>query len=296
MASDGSTDRTSDLVLTDGRARCVAYPDRRGKMVALNLAVAQATGDLLVFVDARQELAPGAISALVAHFNTPTVGVVSGTLVHRDPGTGAARDVGAYWRYERAIRMAESRWYSVVGATGALYAIRRQDYVPARGDTILDDFEVPMQIVRRGRRALIESGAVMYDDLQSSSSSERRRKIRTLAGNFQSFLRNLWLFSPRENPIFVQFMLHKVARLLIPYALLLAFIASALADDPVLHVCFGAQAMAYALVLLARSVTVCRRIPGVGLMTVFVDLNLAAVEGLFRYLRGRHSSLWEKTS
>jgi biofilm PGA synthesis N-glycosyltransferase PgaC len=295
FASDGSTDDTAARLPADPRVTTVSYAPRRGKAHAIKRAVAVATGEILVFTDARQALGEGALRALVLPLLRPDVGVVSGTLVHRDPETRQARDIGLYWRYERAIRMAESRWYSTVGATGALYAMRRQDFEPIADDTVLDDFEIPMQVVRRGRRAVIEARAVVLDDLQRDVQSERRRKVRTLAGNYQSLCRHPWLWSPFSNPVFWQLLFHKVLRLLVPWALLLAWVASALAVGPLLRALFWVQSAGYAIALLGMGWEPLRRLPGVGVIVVFVQLNLAAVEGLLQFVRGRGVT-WEKTA
>src|SRR5690606_5212308 len=107
--------------------------------------------------------------------------------------------------------------------TGALYAIRREDYVPLYEDALLDDFEVPIQILKKGKRIVFEQGAFVYDQAQTDVATEKKRKIRTLTGNFQSFQHNKWLFT-RKNPILWQFLSHKVFRLLVPYALAIALL------------------------------------------------------------------------
>jgi cellulose synthase/poly-beta-1,6-N-acetylglucosamine synthase-like glycosyltransferase len=295
FASDGSTDDTPARLQADTRVTALSYAPRRGKAHALKRAVEAATGDILVFTDARQALGAGALQALALRLLDPNVGVVSGSLVHRDPGTRQARDIGLYWRYERAIRMAESRWYSTVGATGALYAMRRRDFEPIADDTVLDDFEIPMQVVRRGRRAVIEPRAEVFDDLQRDVRGERRRKVRTLAGNYQSLCRHPWLWSPRGNPVFWQLLLHKVLRLLVPWALLLAWVASALAAGPMMRGIFWLQSAGYAVALLGMLWEPLRGLPGVSVIVVFVQLNLAAVEGLLQFARGR-GVVWEKTA
>jgi len=294
FVSDGSTDETEQRLRADSRVQTFGYPQRRGKAHAINLGVANASGDVVVFTDARQELSDGAIAILAAQLSAEDVGVVSGTLVHRDPKTHQARSIGLYWRYERSIRDAESRWYSTVGATGALYAIRRQEYVPIEADTILDDFEIPMNIIRRGRRALIDPRACVYDELQHDVRGERIRKIRTLTGNFQSLARHPWMCSPRANPVFWQLLLHKVMRLFVPYALLALWLSSGLARSPLLRDFFWLQTGIYALVAVSYLYAPLRRLPGVSFLVVFVDLNVAAVQALMRFIGAESTARWEK--
>jgi poly-beta-1,6-N-acetyl-D-glucosamine synthase len=295
VVSDGSTDATERLVRDAGCARLISYPERRGKPHALNLGVAAARAEVIVFTDVRQQLAPQALRHLIATLRSPGVGVASGELVHLPAGSQQAARIGAYWRYEKFIRKAESRWYSTVGTTGALYAIERADYRSLPEDTILDDFEVPMAIVRMGRRAVIEPRALMYDELQVETAGERRRKVRTLTGNYQSFTRNLWLFSPPHNPVWFQFLSHKVFRLLVPYALVAVLLAGWFAGGLYYRIVTMLQLAVYGLTLLAMSFRVLREQRLISVFSVFVELNIAAVVALLSFVAGRTTARWEKT-
>jgi len=295
IVSDGSTDATDGIVAASGAARLLSYQPRRGKAYAINRAVQQCDGEVIVFSDARQSLPGDALKHLVAALDQPGVGVASGELVHIDARTHQAARIGAYWRYEKLIRKAESRWWSTVGATGALYAIRRRDFRPIPDDTILDDFEIPMAIVRGGQRAVLESRAVMFDELQPDASGEGRRKLRTLSGNYQTFARNPWLFSPLHNPVWFQFVSHKAMRLVVPYALLCLFIASWFGPAP-WYPAFGvlqACVYAYGIATLAHRPWRENRIGS--LVAVVLELNIAAVRALWVYLSGRASPRWDKT-
>lgn len=292
FVSDGSIDGTADLLARIPGITLVRYAPRRGKPTALNLGATLARGQVLVFTDVRQVVERDAVRALVARLLEPGTGAVSGELCHRDPGTGTARQVGLYWRYEKAIRRAESRLHSTAGVTGALYAIRRRDYAPLPADTLLDDVEVPLRVLRRGARVVLEPGARCFDDLETTTGGERRRKVRTLAGNFQVFARNPWLFSPRANPVFWQFLSHKVLRLLMPYALLVALLAPLAAAGPFYRLAFAVQAAFYLAGLAGLAWARLRQYRLVGFAVVFLELNWAAVAGLGRFLRGRVDVRW----
>lgn len=296
VVSDGSTDGTELVAAGDPRLRMLVSAQRRGKAHALNLALREVRSEVVVFCDVRQDLDPGCVRRLVGDLRQPGVGVVSGELVHRPGATQTGRSIGLYWRYEKWIRKSESRLYSTVGATGALYAMRSDDWCELPEGTILDDFDNPMQVVRRGKRAMFEPAALAWDTLQEDSATEQRRKIRTLIGNFQSFAQNPWLFSPRENPIWFQFVSHKVLRLFVPYALAVALFSSLWVPGAVYRLAFAAQLVFYLLAAAGRWVPPSRRLRLVSFAHVFVDMNLAAVLALGRFVRGRVDARWEKTA
>jgi biofilm PGA synthesis N-glycosyltransferase PgaC len=182
--------------------------------------VALATGEILVFTDARQRFEATAIRELVANFADESVGAVSGELVVLDEqGRESSDGAGAYWRYEKRLRAMESDIHSVPGATGAIYAVRRSLFRWLPPATLLDDVVVPMKIVLGGHRAIFDPAARAYDVTAESAECEYRRKRRTLTGNYQLLVEMPALLAPWRNPIFVQFMSHKVGRLLVPYGL-----------------------------------------------------------------------------
>ena len=228
---------------------------------------------------------------LVEALARPGVGAASGELLLEAGEGGDAASVGLYWRYEKWIRSRESELFSTTGATGALYAIRRADYVPHRPDVLLDDFDAPVRLLRRGLRTVFVPGARVFDLAEGEARGEFRRKVRTLAGNFQSFARAPWLFDPRANPVWWQFVSHKVFRLLVPYALLGAFAAALVGDTAFLRAMLLAQLALYglgaasALGLETRAGNVVR---------VFVQLNAAAVVGAWRWASGGTGRLWKR--
>lgn len=255
VASDGSSDDT--MAALEPYAGCVELLllPPRGKASALNAAVLRARHPILVFADARQRFAPDAIRRLVAHFGDQTVGAVSGELVLdcEQPGVVAtstiADGVGAYWRYEKWIRRHEAMVGSTPGVTGAIYAMRRWLWQPLPADTILDDVLAPMRVVLRGFRVTFDPEAYAFDVTAPDASSELRRKVRTLAGNYQLLRFEPRLLLPGANPIWVQFVSHKVARLLVPYALGMLLVSSAaLCTSAVVYaVAFAAQGAFYGL-------------------------------------------------
>jgi cellulose synthase/poly-beta-1,6-N-acetylglucosamine synthase-like glycosyltransferase len=261
VASDGSSDDTASAVAPfAGRVRLLRLPPA-GKAAALNAGVAHARHPIVVFADARQRFAPDAIRRLVAPFSDPQIGAVSGELVldcEQQPtgpaGRGEAHStvadgVGAYWRYEKWLRRHEAAVDSTVGVTGAIYAMRRWLWQPLPVNTLLDDVLTPMRIVMRGHRVTFEAGARAFDAVAKDSAGERRRKVRTLAGNFQLLAGEPRLLLPGANPVWLQFVSHKIGRLLVPYALVAVLLASlVLAPRSLFYAAaFAAQVLFYGL-------------------------------------------------
>jgi len=247
VASDGSTDKTDEIIgeFADTGMKLIELSGRGGKARALNIAAPQANGEIILFSDARQLYDKDAILELVSNFGDKEVGAVSGELhltempvqrldkVERPKKEndlyseiGVGEGVGLYWKYEKFLRRKESQIDSTLGATGAIYAIRKELFSPIPEDTILDDFVIPMRVVLKGYRIIFEPKARAFDVVADSSKKEFIRKARTLTGNFQAFLRMKDLFNPFKNRVCFQLLSHKVFRLLVPYALALALIAN----------------------------------------------------------------------
>ena len=229
VSLDGSTDGSEFLLRTFASQGVTVVRSRshRGKPSALNAAMRHATGEIVVFADVRQTFHPAVIRELTANFADDRVGVASGELILTDGTQAEARtDVGIYWRYEKAIRSLESEIHSVPGATGAIYAIRRESYRNLPENTLIDDALLPMRIVLGGKRAVLDPAAKAYDTVACCPNAEFGRKVRTLAGNYQLLTQLPELLVPWRNPIFFQFLSHKIGRLLVPYALLALFISN----------------------------------------------------------------------
>ena len=253
VVSDGSTDQTPAILASYGpRVDAILMPSG-GKAKALNAGAAVARHDVLVFADARQTFAPDALRALVAPLSDPRVGGVSGELLldceSGNPASTMGSGVGAYWRYEKWLRRHESLVGSTIGSTGAIYALRRELWRPLPAETILDDVLAPMQAVLAGARVIFEGSAKAFDRVSPVASVEFQRKTRTLAGNYQILRLEPRLLIPFVNPVWLQFVSHKLGRLLVPYALCAIFVSSAmLAGQHVFYaVAFVSQLAFYGL-------------------------------------------------
>jgi cellulose synthase/poly-beta-1,6-N-acetylglucosamine synthase-like glycosyltransferase len=290
LVSDGSTDATPEIARQrEGqKLRVIHYPDHRGKAHALNRAIAEARGDIVVFFDARQIVEKDAVLHLVSNFSDPSVGCVTGELLFGTPGGPRPLDgMGMYWRMEKRIRQWEGVTGSVVGATGAIYAVRRNLLTPLPEETILDDLYLPLQVVRQGRRVVFEPRARAWDPLQASLRVEFRRKVRTLTGNYQLLDLAPWILT-RANPLRGRFLSHKLARLFVPFALAGALVGAAMADGGFFRAAFILQLAFYGCAALALPR------PRLGLLTrlanmslAFTVLNTAAVVALLNFLFGK---------
>lgn len=296
IVSDGSTDNCGETLGKDNRITFISYPIRQGKPTALNTGIKQVTSEIIIFTDVRQHLKPDAAKLLVSRLLEPGIGAVSGELVLLDPKTNTGAHVSLYWQYEKLIRIAESKIASVAGVTGALYAIHTQDYTPLKPDTLIDDFEIPIQIIKNGQRCIMEPGAIIYDYPQENTDQEKNRKVRTLAGNFQSFQRLPWLFSPLQNPIWIQFISHKFLRLIMPYFLLLTLISSAAISGLFYNMAFLIQVIFYGIALLSTIFPSLKKNKIASLANVFTALNWAAVLAFKNHLSQKANVKWDKTS
>lgn len=299
VVSDGSSDRTPAILADYARDRQVGArlqtlikPASEGKAAGLNDAIKLATGEVLLFTDARQQIESNALRLLIENFADPDVGAASGELMLGDPTSGETGEgMGLYWRMEKKIRELESASGSVVGATGAIYCARRIFLDPLPAGTILDDVLLPMQIVRRGSRVIFDDRARAWDSPHLGEGREFSRKVRTLSGNYQLLQLAPWLLSS-QNAIRFEYINHKLSRLAVPFALLALLIASMFLPQPFYRAALGVQLAFYALSLAALAgvkIGPLSRIADPA--RTFVVLNSAAIVAFINFVTGR-KAIW----
>jgi biofilm PGA synthesis N-glycosyltransferase PgaC len=303
VGSDGSTDGTLERLrdISEQRIRIFILPERRGKPAVLNMLVPKARGEIVVLADVRQQFDPEVLPTLMQSFADPEVGAVTGELIltKNETHTTVGEGTGAYWRYEKFIRSCESQIDSTIVVTGAIYAIRKTLFESIPEDTIVDDLLIPLRIARRGYRVVFERQARAYDLAPANTHEEFTRKVRTLAGAFQLFAREKWLFNPAKNRLWWQMISHKALRLLTAPLQVAAFAANMVlaVHSPFFRVMLLAQVLFYGCAIAGWTLPQNQRKSWlVTLPYAFCLLSWATVVGFVRCITNRQTVTWEKAS
>lgn len=298
--TDGSTDGTPDIIREYPSIQLLHEPARRGKTAALNRAMEQVTAPVVIFCDANTLLNRDAIVNITRHYSDPLTGGVAGEKKVM-AGNGAESTEGVYWKYESALKRIDAALYSVVGAAGELFSIRRELYRPVEPDVILDDFIISLRANMSGYRIAYEPGAYAMEAPSASIREEYKRKVRIAAGGFQSIVMLAPLLNIfRYGLLSFQYTGHRVLRwTLAPLSLVLVLVANIIlvAQQPggvytlllILQICFyAASALGYLLALRKRKVKL------LYIPFYFSFMNLAVFHGFFRFIRKRQSAVWVK--
>jgi cellulose synthase/poly-beta-1,6-N-acetylglucosamine synthase-like glycosyltransferase len=298
VVSDGSTDRTDIIVGEFARegVRLIRQEPRQGKTSALNLAVAEAKGEILLFSDANSQWHPNAISMLVRNFADPEVGYVTGKMIYTNPdGSPVGDGCTAYMKYENLLREYESGFGSVIGVDGGIDAVRKSLYRPMQPDQ-LPDFVLPLMVIAQGHRVVYEPGAILNEETLSSQDSEFRMRVRVS-------LRALWaihdmrqLLNPLKYPATSwQLFSHKVLRYLAWMPLAACFIVNPfiMLGSSFYTSIFFLQITFYSLAVVGYGM---RRSTSMPIIVTapyyFILINAAAAMSLARYLKGEKQIIW----
>lgn len=311
VIDDGSTDGTPDIVreFAPRGVTLLQQPKRGGKMGGVNRGFENATGDIVVLSDASPDYDKDALRLLARNFADEKVGVVVGALRVWDAGNAVAKPAGMYWKYESALRKWESSTGSTVAVHGNMFAVRRPLYKPLRQHTINDEFSIAMEVMRQGYRVVYEPKAISYDLASANMGDEFKRRARINAGRFQALFSAGYLNAPSLELRFRLFS-HKLLRPLTPVFMLIALVTNILI---VLLGLFGdvtgfltpplwfwvlalfGQIGFYALAYMGYQAEKAGK-PS-KLLSVpyfFVSSNLAALVGLWRWLRNAQAVTWQK--
>jgi len=313
VVTDGSADKTTEIAkrYTPYGIEILHEPERRGKMAAINRALPNASGEIVVFSDANNYYQSDTILKLVQPFGNPDVGAVTGAKVIGQGDGSLAASEGLYWKYESFIKRQESWAGSCTSAAGEVLAIRKNLYSPPPDNVINDDFYIAMQIVRNGYRLVYAPEAKSIERVSPSAQDEITRRTRINAGRFQAIMMANQIL-PFNRPLLVwQILSHKFLRPLIPFFMIGAALFNLLAvlfppsakglwilSQPYSLIFLGLQILFYALAWIGRKtgnrgeqskLTRLFYIP-----TFLTNSNYAALMGFFRFLRGSQSHMWER--
>jgi biofilm PGA synthesis N-glycosyltransferase PgaC len=303
FVTDGSADRTPEIIALHPQIKLLHRPERAGKIAAVHRAMEYVDTEVVVFTDANTFLNPEAITRICRHYSDATVGAVAGEKrVQIDASADAsAAGEGFYWKYESALKKWDSELYSVVGAAGELFSVRRSLYQDVPADTVLDDFMISMLIAKQGYRIIYEPKAYALETASENVGEELKRKIRIAAGGIQSISRLTGLLFSFKYPVLsFQYVSHRVLRWTVtPFFLIAAFVtnfAVAFAGKGLFYsALFTAQVLFYCLAFLgyimeSRHI----RIKILFIPYYFCVMNYAVLAGIIRYFTKKQSSVWEK--
>ena len=303
FVTDGSDDRTPDIVKEYPEVRLMHKPERQGKIRAVERAMPEAKGEIVVFTDANTMLNPEAVRNIVNRFADEKVGVVAGEKriksAEADEAAGAGE--GFYWKYESKLKKWDDELYSAMGAAGELFAIRRNLFEPIPGDSIIEDFYMSFKILQKGYKIAYEPDAYALEEPSASVGEELKRKIRIAAGGIQSIIRLKSLLNPfKYGVVAFQLISHRVLRWTVaPLALPLIFVINALLLEQgmVYRVLFVLQILFYLAALVGWLLEKKKiRLKLLFIPYYFCMMNYAVYKGMIRYFKGQQSVLWERAA
>jgi biofilm PGA synthesis N-glycosyltransferase PgaC len=303
FVTDGSSDRTPELVAAYPQIRLLHSPERRGKIAAVHRAMDTVTTEVVVFTDANTYLNPDALLNICRHYADPKVGAVAGEKrVQVEDTADATAGEGFYWKYESKLKAWDSELHSVVGAAGELFSIRKSLYQPVSPNAILDDFMISLLVAQQGYRVVYEPEAYASETSSANVKEELKRKIRIAAGGLQSIIWLKSLLNPFAQPLLsFQYISHRVLRwTVVPFLMMLALALNAamvLRGDASLiyQVLLAAQVVFYTAALTGwllerREI----KVKALFIPYYFCMMNYAVIRGIFRYLAGSQSAAWDK--
>jgi poly-beta-1,6-N-acetyl-D-glucosamine synthase len=302
FVTDGSTDKTPDIIRSYQDIRLFHEPERKGKIHAVNRVMKFVNTPITVFCDANTFLNPLSLKNIVRHFQDETVGGVAGEkrIFKKGSDNASGSGEGLYWKYESFLKRKDAEVYSIVGAAGELFSIRTDLFEEPDPDTIIEDFYISLRIAARGFRFTYEPEAYATETASVSVEEEWKRKVRICAGGFQAMGKLLYLLNPfRHGVLSFQYISHRVLRwTLAPLSLVLIFLANfflAWEGKPFYQFLFLLQVSFYILAYLGylfREKPV--SIKGFFVPYYFVVMNAAVFAGFARYISGKQSVIWER--
>lgn len=302
--TDGSTDKTPDILKEYSQIKLLHQKERKGKVAAMHRAMEHVKTEIIIFTDANTLLNKDALINISRHYADEKVGAIAGEKrVHYDEKADAgAAGEGFYWKYESLLKKWDSELYSTIGAAGELFSVRSNLYSPVSYDTILDDFMISMLIAEKGYRIAYEPEAFALETASENISEELKRKVRIAAGGLQSIVRLKALLNIfRYGLLSFQYISHRVLRWTItPFLLILILVLNGLilfqSKEIIYPILLSGQIIFYVLaysgsILEKREL----RLKIFFIPYYFCVMNYAVIWGIKRYLWKQQSAVWEKS-
>jgi len=304
--TDGSDDGTPELLSAYENVTVLHNPGRNGKIAAMNRGMKFITTPIVMFSDANTMLGKESVKRIVALFNNPKVGCVSGEkrIINKTSDTASGAGEGLYWKYESVLKKWDAELYSVVGAAGELFAIRTALYREVEKDTLLDDFIISLRVAQEGYTIQYDPEAYAIESASANVKEELKRKIRISAGGIQSVVRLRSLLNIfKYGKLSFQYISHRVLRwtitplcllLLLPTGWLLAA-KEGLFDLGFYSSLFWLQILFYAAALTGWFLE--NRETRIKLLFVpyyFFIMNLSVFLGFFRYINKTQTVNWDR--
>lgn len=288
--TDGSNDNTNVLLSAYPEVKVIYFPERRGKAAALKHGIKEIDTEIVMMTDANTMLNPEAVREVARLMQDPKVGCVSGEkkVMARSDSDEAAQGEGLYWKYESTLKRLDSELYSAMGAAGELCVIRRQLMTDIPNDTLLDDFIISMEIVKKGYKIAYTSNAYAMEYGSADLHEESKRKRRIAAGGLQSCWRLRSLMNPLRHPVVAfQFVSHRVLRWTITPVCLFALVPL-----NTLLVLSG-EGIVYTIIWILQILFYASAAAGVRISKYFIFMNLNVFRGM-AYLFNNSTGMWEK--
>lgn len=300
IGSDGSTDETNNILnaFNIDNFQPHIFEKNRGKATVLNNLVELVEQPYIVFSDANTHFEPNAIKQLVRHFTDKKVGAVCGELNLYSNDSNDNKD-NTYWRYEQFLKKNEGKLDALLGANGAIYAIKTELYTPIPENTIVDDFLIVMNVAKRKYKIIYDKEALAHEEIAPSIAEETKRRVRIGTGNYQAFTKLAWALNPLIGWRFFTYFSHKVLRWFTPHLMLITFLSNILLlGNALYNGLFALQLVAYYLAFWGKKESdKGNKIPvSVAFLAFFVSMNAALFKGFYKFAFKNVQGTWQRTS
>ncbi len=299
VASDCSSDGTDAIVreFAVKNVKLLRQPERHGKTAAQNMAVENASGEIILFSDATSMYEPNVLREMLPSFADETIGCVAGKLVYVDHSSSTVGQAAkSYWSYETLLKVSESKACSLIGVSGCIYAVRRSAYQPMYPEAC-SDFLIATVVYKQGMRTIYEPNAVCREETNQHSKKEMRMRVRVISQTFTDLWRNREMLNPFRGGFFaVELISHKLLRYSVPLFLITVFVSSGFLSFASLFffAVFAAQVAFYLTAFVALMLE--RNGIRAGILSIplyFMLTNIASIAGFFQFLRGERYASWE---